>query len=253
MGPGSAFVTYSAASLLWTHYTRATYLSVQHVDKCVSRGYLQLQDLYIPFRPARSADRLERDSSIHDALRESREKIEVRLSAWSRKLLSLQGYKVLPASDTDIAVPKLDPRATTSGVTISKNGLRITVQVGACPCPFGQRLGALGVLVTSRPVACSLEHEFMTEPHLLDNPAHIQSWTFRGAVASKEIVLSSSRHSVLVRLTIGHDATSNRDTKPTSVVKIYRLGIELSASPSPGSDPADSHGMWPMPNPGIDG
>ncbi|KAI0699883.1 hypothetical protein C8T65DRAFT_296251 [Cerioporus squamosus] len=241
--------------ILWSHYSRATYLTLKQVYHCVTRGRFVLDDVYIPHRPSTAANGLERDASIHTTLREARDAFEVRLAGWSRRLLSLQGYRVSPGGDVDVAlrdrVLSRTLSSSASGVVLSNATEYISIQVGRCSCEFGSRFGLLGVLVSSRNAACVLEGQFADEQHFINHPVHVHSWAFRCGIASKEVVLESSNGDELtLRLTFTSEASESN-----SRAKAYRLGVEVWATPAPTSSEVslrpsdDSVQPQPLPQP----
>ncbi|RDX40851.1 HET-domain-containing protein [Lentinus brumalis] len=218
--------------ILWSHYSRTTYLTLKQVSHCVTRGRFVLDDVYIPHRPSNALNGLERDASIHTALREARDEFEVRLAGWSRQLLSLQGYRVSPGGDIDVAlcdrVLSRTLSSSASGVVLSNATEYISIQIGRCSCEFGSRFGLLGVLVSSRDAACVLEEQFTDEQHFINHPVHIHSWAFRCGIATKQVVLESSNGDKrTLRLTFTSEASDSN-----SRVKAYRLGVEVWETPA---------------------
>ncbi|KAH9915037.1 HET-domain-containing protein, partial [Epithele typhae] len=203
--PFNSNILYSTPN---SHYRRYTFIPPEDI----SPSLLSLRSIYIQHRPSAATARNERDEHLHAGLREARDAFTIHLTGWSRKLLSLQGYHVSPPDpSTSIALRdhKLSRTVSLSslagGVVISSARRYVSVQVGRCCCELGRRFGLLGVLVSARDAACALDEPFAEEPHLADNPVHVQSWTFDCGVASKEVMLVSSANEVyMLRLTFAH-------------------------------------------------
>ena len=252
----------SSDTPLQSHYYRVTFLTREDVVSL--RQDIKMVDLYIPHRPTITSQKLELEEATHAALRDSREFFEVRLSGWSRTLLTLSGYTLSPPTDVNIArhdgrlvsTPLSTP--ITSAIVIFDNDEHITIRIGRCSCALAEQYHLLAVMVSARGRSSPLgEKQFQTHHYKKDDPAHIHSWKFSGGFASKEVHLESTARSGMItplrlRLTFSHD-TQN----PTGVPrpKLYRLGVEILAplpSESPlSASPAALSPVEPKPKPTL--
>ncbi|KAM5536706.1 hypothetical protein V8D89_009633, partial [Ganoderma adspersum] len=226
----------TSRSSLLSHYYRVTYLSSEQVASC--QRNIEMVDLYIPYRPPIAVQKLELEAPIHALLCDSRENFEVLFSGWSRRLLAQDGYTtVTPAEDETFSRLGLAPSSasTTTAVVISKGNEHITIHIGRCSCAPDIKLDIdlLAVTVSARGRSSPLSEVTVQKPHYrTDNPAHVQSWDFRGGVASKEVLLESpTQPTITLRLTFTHD------TQTPTRSKRYQLGVEISLVPLLVSEP----------------
>ncbi|TBU55267.1 hypothetical protein BD310DRAFT_695237 [Dichomitus squalens] len=239
-----------SASTLWSNYNRATYVSDELLDTL--RSSLRMTSVYIPHYPSHNANLLERDTPIHAELRESRlgDRIEIRLSAWSRKLLFMQGYRVSPAAKEDDPLPQRPltrtlSESSTIGV-LNSTGDYVAIKVGRCSCDFGESMGLLGVLVSPRDGRI-VNGARLGDQHSINHPVHIRSWCFRSGTASQEFSIETQAGRMLtLRLSLTRDSAMPSSGGDNPRPSRYRLGVEVRSN-SPVPSPVSYGSALPLP------
>ncbi|KAI0779269.1 heterokaryon incompatibility protein-domain-containing protein [Fomes fomentarius] len=214
----------------WSPYARALLLSQRQLDFCLHGGLIAMTDCTFRHLPP-----LANSSGSESQFGEDHASFEVRLSGWSRRLLSLQGYRISPPWDVDVALHDCTIGSVSLGaseIVISGDRAHIVVRIGRCICELGSRDGHLGILMSSNGPPSLLERRFVSEqPHSHNHPVHLDSWIYPEGISTKDFELTCrSGSQVTVRITFAREAPLRN-----AQVMSYQLGIELLEDSPPAS------------------
>ncbi|PIL32562.1 hypothetical protein GSI_05265 [Ganoderma sinense ZZ0214-1] len=225
---------------VWDDYCRLMYVTVDQLNDLRKsatsiftlyrpRDLPTASSVYIPHCATRSAIELVRDSNVHAVPREMSERFEVLFCRWSKKPPHWQDSDVEPPFATSKSVLDRSSSSPDNAIKIwnAEAKVELIIQVARCKCDFGQRTGALGVLVSSTDPE-SLDKQFSMQAHPIDHRIHVHSWSFDHGFASREIEFDSPKDSVRrLSLRLTFTSIASQRASDGTTVRRCRLGAEL--------------------------